>query len=103
MSVCVLLVPGSMLIQVKGIPSGEILSLESALNQAQVKHRRTLKKINTPGIGDIPLFNLTAKFDKTTAEVESPPPTLGQHTEELLKHFGYSNEDIKAYKGKGII
>jgi CoA:oxalate CoA-transferase len=87
----------------KGIPSGEIHSLESALNQEQVKHRRTLKKINTPGIGEISLFNLTAKFDKTTAEVESPPPTLGQHTEELLKQFGYSNEEIKSYKEKGII
>jgi CoA:oxalate CoA-transferase len=87
----------------KGIPSGEILSLESALSQEQVKHRQTLKKINTPGIGDISLFNLTAKFDKTTAEVETPPPTLGQHTEELLKQFDYSNEEIKIYKGKGII
>lgn len=87
----------------KGIPSGEILSLESALSQEQVKHRGTLKKINTPGIGDISLFNLTAKFDKTTAEVETPPPTLGQNTEDLLKQFGYSDEDIKTYKEKGII
>jgi crotonobetainyl-CoA:carnitine CoA-transferase CaiB-like acyl-CoA transferase len=87
----------------KGIPSGEILSLESALNQEQVKHRQTLKKINTPGIGDIPLFNLTAKFDKTTAEVETPPPTLGQHTEELLKQFGYSVEEMKSLKEKEII
>jgi formyl-CoA transferase len=87
----------------KGIPSGEILSLESALSQEQVKHRQTLKKISTPGIGDISLFNLTAKFDKTTAEVETPPPTLGQHTEELLKQFNYSNEEIKIYKEKGII
>jgi formyl-CoA transferase len=87
----------------KGIPSGEILSLESALSQEQIKHRQTLKKISTPGIGDISLFNLTAKFDKTTAEVETPPPTLGQHTEELLKQFNYSNEEIKIYKEKGII
>ncbi|MDR3609286.1 MAG: CoA transferase [Ignavibacteriaceae bacterium] len=87
----------------KGIPSGEILSLESALNQPQIKHRKTLKTINTPGIGEIPLFNLTAKFDKTTAEVETPPPALGQHTEELLKEFGYSVDEIKIYKEKGII
>jgi crotonobetainyl-CoA:carnitine CoA-transferase CaiB-like acyl-CoA transferase len=87
----------------KGIPSGEILSLEAALNQPQIKHRKTLKTINTPGVGDIPLFNLTAKFDKTTAEVETAPPVLGQHTEELLKEFGYSDEEMKTYKVKGII
>lgn len=87
----------------KGIPSGEILSLEDALNQPQIKHRQTLKKINTPGIGEIPLFNLTAKFDKTTAEVETPPPSLGEHTNELLKEIGYSSEQMNVYKEKGII
>ena len=87
----------------KGIPSGEILSLENALNQTQIKHRETLKTINTPGIGDIPLFNLTAKFNKTTAEVETPPPTLGQHTEQLLKEFGYTEEEAKVFKEKGIV
>lgn len=87
----------------KGIPSGEILSLEDALNQPQIKHRETLKTINTPGIGDIPLFNLTAKFNKTTAEVETPPPTLGQHTEQLLSEFGYSDEEMKSFKEQGIV
>jgi len=87
----------------KGIPSGEILSLEDALNQPQIKHRETLKTINTPGVGDIPLFNLTAKFNKTTAEVETPPPTLGQHTEQLLCEFGYSDEEMKSFKEKGIV
>lgn len=87
----------------KGIPSGEILSLEEALNQPQIKHRETLKTINTPGIGEIQLFNLTAKFNKTTAEVETPPPTLGQHTEQLLSEFGYSDEEMKSFKEKGIV
>ncbi|MFA4923476.1 MAG: CoA transferase [Ignavibacteriaceae bacterium] len=87
----------------KGIPSGEILSLEAALNQPQIKHRQTLKTINTPGVGDIPLFNLTAKFDKTTAEVETPPPMLGQHTEEVLFKLGYSNEAIKKMKNNGVV
>jgi formyl-CoA transferase len=87
----------------KGIPSGEILSLEAALNQPQIKHRKTLKTVYTPGIGDIPLFNLTAKFDKTSAEVETPPPSLGQHTRDLLKELGYSDEQLITFKEKGII
>jgi crotonobetainyl-CoA:carnitine CoA-transferase CaiB-like acyl-CoA transferase len=35
--------------------------------------------------------------------VETPPPTLGQHTEELLKQFGYSVEEMKSLKEKEII
>jgi len=87
----------------KGIPSGEILSLEEALNQPQIKHRKTLKSIDAPGIGEIPLFNLTAKFNKTSAEVETPPPTLGQHTSEILKEFNFSPEGINSFKEKGIV
>jgi crotonobetainyl-CoA:carnitine CoA-transferase CaiB-like acyl-CoA transferase len=87
----------------KGIPSGEILSLEDALNQPQIKHRKTLKTVHAPGIGDISLFNLTAKFDKTTAEVETPPPALGQHTQEILKELGYTDVQLETFKEKGII
>ncbi len=87
----------------KGIPSGEILSLEDALNQPQIKHRNTIKTIETPTVGEIKVFNLTAKFDKTSGEIDSPPPLLSQHTEEILKELGYSDSDIKEFKEKNII
>lgn len=87
----------------KGIPSGDILSLENALNQPQIKHRKTIKEVNIPSIGDVKLFNLSAKFDKTTVEIEAPPPTLSQHTEEILKEIGYSSEDFKLLKEKEIV
>lgn len=87
----------------KGIPSGEILSLDDALNQPQVKHRNAIAEIDTPEIGKIKVFNLTAKFDKTDGNVDTPPPTLSQHTEEILKGLGYSSEEIEDFKAKNII
>ena len=85
------------------VPSGEILSLEEALNQPQVKHRRTIEAIYCEGIGELKLFNLTAKFEKTPGKVENPPPRLSQHTEEILKGVGYNDEEIKRLKEKKII
>jgi crotonobetainyl-CoA:carnitine CoA-transferase CaiB-like acyl-CoA transferase len=52
----------------KGVPSGEILSLEGALTAPQIKHRNTLQKIKVEGVEgleEVELFNLTAKFKKT--------------------------------------
>ncbi|MEK6756215.1 MAG: CaiB/BaiF CoA-transferase family protein [Bacteroidota bacterium] len=85
------------------VPSGAILSLEAALSQEQVKHRSTFGAINVEGVGELQLFNLTAKFSKTPGCVEAPPPKLGQHTEEVLEAVGYSNEEIKKFKEAKII
>jgi len=87
----------------KGIPSGAILKLGEALEQEQVVHRNTFKSINVDGVGDVKLFNLTAKFSKTPGEVETPPPVLSQHTNEILLDLGYYEQEITDLKNKGII
>jgi CoA:oxalate CoA-transferase len=87
----------------KGIPSGDILSLEAALSSDQVKHRGAIEEVNEPGIGDIKIFNLTAKFSKTPAEITAPPPRLSAHTKEILSELGYDEENIEKLKGMAVI
>lgn len=87
----------------KGVPSGEILSLEDALNAPQIQHRNTLSTVNIDGIGDVKLFNITAKFDKNPGSVDTPPPFLSQHTQEILSQIGYSKEEMDELKTNGII
>jgi crotonobetainyl-CoA:carnitine CoA-transferase CaiB-like acyl-CoA transferase len=87
----------------KGIPSGDVLSLESALTSGQVQHRQVLADVEQPGIGNIKIFNLTAKFSVTPAQIESPPPLLSQHTEEILTGLGYTAEEQKALQEKMVI
>ena len=87
----------------KGVPSGAILSLEAALNQPQVRHRGTLATVQAEGVGELRLFNLTARFEKTPGKVETPPPRLGDHTEEILAGVGYTKDEIAQLKQKGIV
>jgi CoA:oxalate CoA-transferase len=87
----------------RDVPSGAILSLEEALQQKQIEHRETFGAARLEGIGDLKLFNLTAKFSKTPGFVETPPPTLGQHTFEILREIGYSEDRIKKLKQAKII
>ncbi len=85
------------------IPSGAILGLEEALNQEQIGHRDTLKTIHAKGIGDLKLFDLTAKFEKTPGNLETPPPRLSEHTAEILGGLGYSREQIDSFRKSGAI
>jgi len=85
------------------IPSGAILSLGDALKQPQVKHRQTLKDVAVEGIGNIPLFTLTAKFEKTPGDITSPPPRLSAHTAEVLAGIGITEDEVAALEAKNVI
>jgi CoA:oxalate CoA-transferase len=87
----------------RGIPSGDVLSLEAALSSEQAQHRQVLAEVEQPQIGNIKIFNLTARFSKTPAGIEAPPPVLSQHTEEILTGLGYTAEEQKALKEKMVV
>jgi crotonobetainyl-CoA:carnitine CoA-transferase CaiB-like acyl-CoA transferase len=87
----------------KGIPSGDILSLQDALAQPQVAHRGTIQTIEEPGIGPLRLFNLSAKFSETPGSLDAPPPRLSAHTNELLLELGYTEEQVAALRDKKVV
>jgi len=87
----------------KGIPSGDILSLEKALLSPQIDHRETIATVNEPDIGDIRIFNLSAKFAKTPGKIDNPPPQLSAHTDEILTELGFSQEELNALREKAVI
>jgi CoA:oxalate CoA-transferase len=87
----------------RGIPSGDVLSLECALTSEQAKYRQVLADVEQPHIGNIKIFNLTARFSKTPARIETPPPCLSEHTEEILTGLGYTAEEQKTLKEKMIV
>ena len=91
------------LLNAEGVPSGAILSLEDALKQPQIKHRETLKDVVVEGIGTIPLFTLTAKFEQTPGDITSPPPRLSEHTAEVLASIGIMNDELAALQEKHVI
>ncbi len=87
----------------KGIPAGEILGLDAALNSEQARHRGVIAEVEQPGIGKIKIFNLTARFSGTPGAIESPPPRLSQHTDGILTELGYTADEKELLKSKKIV
>jgi formyl-CoA transferase len=87
----------------RGIPAGAILSMQEALDSAQVHYRQALEQIVEEGIGRLQLFNLSAKFEKTPAMITSPPPRLSAHTEQILGELGYTQNEINGMREEGVV
>jgi succinate--hydroxymethylglutarate CoA-transferase len=62
-----------------------------------------VKEINHPTCGPIKLVNTPVKFSESTPGIRSAPPTLGQHSVEVLKSLGYSGEEVEEFRASGVV
>ncbi len=86
-----------------GVPAGEVLSVPDVLAHPQIADRGMIGEFaDAPGVGrDIRLARTGYKIDGAPASVDAPPPTLGQHSEEILEELGYDAEGIRRLREEG--
>ncbi len=69
-----------------------------------VRARDMVKEVDHPTCGPMKLVNTPVKYSHSTPSIRTPPPTLGQHTDEVLKEIvGMSESDIVSLRGQGIV
>ena len=66
------------------VPCGKINSVAQALDDSHTQARRMVETIEHPAIGAMKMLGIPFKFSDTACSVLRPPPTLGQHTDEIL-------------------
>jgi crotonobetainyl-CoA:carnitine CoA-transferase CaiB-like acyl-CoA transferase len=67
-----------------GVPCGRINSVAQALEQPHTAARRMIETAQHPVIGELKMLGIPFKFSGTPGSVRCAPPTLGQHTDEVL-------------------
>jgi formyl-CoA transferase len=88
-----------------GVPSGPVLSVPEVLEQPQVRDRGMIADFaEVPGVGrDIRVVGTGFKLDGRAPSVETPPPRLGAHNDEIYGELGCGAEEIARLKEDGII
>jgi len=88
-----------------GCPCGPIYGIDQTFADPQVQHLEISKTVNHPQLGSIGLLRMPVNMsDMPQAnEIRSPSPEMGEHSEEVLKEYGYTDDDINRFKDTGVI
>jgi succinate---hydroxymethylglutarate CoA-transferase len=68
-----------------------------------VRARDMVTSVEHPACGKIELVNTPVKFSFSKPGIRTPPPTLGEHTEEILKELGLSEKDMTSLRSEGVV
>jgi len=87
-----------------GIPCGRINSVAQALNDPHTAAREMVRTMKHPTAGELRMLGIPFRFSATPASLRRPPPTLGQHTEQVLREeLGLTPERIAELRAAKII
>ena len=91
-------------LEAAGVPCGPINSLEQVFAEPQAMARGLRMELPHPSAGKVALTRSPMRFSETPVQHEMPPPTLGQHTEEVLKGLlKKSPSEIEKLRSEGIV
>jgi crotonobetainyl-CoA:carnitine CoA-transferase CaiB-like acyl-CoA transferase len=95
----------SLLLNRRGVPAGEVLSLPEVLAHPQVVDRRLVKRFPpAPGCRrEIAVVRSGFRLGSGDPEPASAPPALGADTEKILAELGYDHESVAALRSEGAI
>jgi crotonobetainyl-CoA:carnitine CoA-transferase CaiB-like acyl-CoA transferase len=92
------------LLEPLGVPCGPINRLDEVFANPQVRHRGLKVDVPHPLSGTVPLVANPIKFSRTPLTYDTPPPLLGQHTDEILRTLlGKGEAEIDALRRGRII
>jgi crotonobetainyl-CoA:carnitine CoA-transferase CaiB-like acyl-CoA transferase len=86
-----------------GVPCGPINSIDQVFADPQVRHLRMARPVTSTERGPTELVGQGIEMSRTPFEITAPPPTAGEHTEEILRELGYEDDAIEALRRSGAI
>jgi len=79
-----------------GVPCGPIYSIDQMFADPQVRHLGIAQESQRADGSRLGLLGQPVTLSRTGSRIAMRPPTLGEHTDEVLREFGFSAEEIKA-------
>ncbi|HEU5143531.1 MAG TPA: CoA transferase [Solirubrobacterales bacterium] len=78
-----------------------VLDLDEALDSELVRARGMVTELQQPHLGGVRQLGSPVKMSRTPADPTRPAPAFGEHTEEVLRDVGYSDEEVASMLDSG--
>jgi succinate--hydroxymethylglutarate CoA-transferase len=88
----------------KGLPYAAVNDVLDTLNHDHVRARGMVQKVQHDYCGELEMVNTPVKYSEATPGIRTPPPVLGQHTDEVLTEIlGLRPEEVEKLKVEGAV
>ncbi|EEY20267.1 formyl-coenzyme A transferase [Verticillium alfalfae VaMs.102] len=88
----------------KGMPYAAVNDVQATMEHEHTKARNMVVEMDHEHCGTIKMVNTPVKYSESEPRIRSVPPTLGQHTEEVLtQQLGLSAEGVQALRSEGVV
>jgi crotonobetainyl-CoA:carnitine CoA-transferase CaiB-like acyl-CoA transferase len=85
------------------IPAAPVQALVEFMDDPAVRHHAMIQEYAHPEVGRLRLMGQPLVFSDTPAADPGPPPTLGQHTDPVLRELGYEPDAVTDLRARGVI
>src|SRR5690606_17651270 len=86
-----------------GVPAGAVRQITEMADDPQVLANDLAVELEHPVTGSVTMVGPVVRMHETPTAAQSPPPTLGQHSREILAELGYAPSDVDELARRGVI
>jgi formyl-CoA transferase/CoA:oxalate CoA-transferase len=86
-----------------GVANGEVRHIGQMLTDPQLTARDMIVTLMHPTVGATRVIGSPIKLSDTPPSLRTAPPTLGQHTNDVLEELGYSRDRIAELRAARVI
>jgi formyl-CoA transferase len=85
-----------------GVPCGPILTIDQVFANPQVQHLGMAQTVQSPHYGALDLVRAPMRLSRTSTSLRRAAPAPGEHTQEVLREYGYSDDEIRQLEDTGV-